>query len=57
MEDMSEAIVRMMQAYWEGEKPDLTEKELGKKPKYGKKYFDKFEENQFGDKTEVEEWL
>lgn len=57
MEDMTEAVIEMIRAYWEGERPENTEKQLDKKPKYVKKYFDKFEESQFGDKTEVNEWL
>ena len=46
-----EAIKRSIENYWKGVEPEKTSKLSEKKPKYSKKYFDRFESDKFGEQT------
>lgn len=48
-----EAIRRSIEAYWEGIEPEAYFKEVKKRPKYTKKYFDNFESKLFGNNKTV----
>ncbi len=51
-----EAIKRSIESYWRGIEPERTSKLGEKKPKYTKKFFDRFEADKFGeDKTQSKE--
>ena len=45
--DLQEAFRKSIKKYFQGKQPKAT-KALGKRIKYDKKYFDKFEKDKFG---------
>lgn len=52
--ELQEAFRKAISQYYKGKQPTST-KSLGKRLKYDKKYFDKFEQAKFGDIPGVEE--
>ena len=46
-----DAIRRAVESYWRGVEPEKMAKLGEKKPKYSKKYFDRFESDKFEGKT------
>lgn len=49
--DQAKAIRRAIKAYFDGMSPERSFEATSKRPKYTKKYFDKIEEEHFGDVT------
>lgn len=52
--EFAEAVVRSIQAYWEGVEPETLYKQMkssSNKPKYTKKFFDNFESQKFNNEV------
>jgi hypothetical protein len=52
--NFDEAVRRAIEAYWDGIEPEKSHKSMQGRPKYTKKFFDKFESKQFGSLTQDE---